>query len=103
MGTGIPDQAEILQSPEEFDSPYRKYYGIYRGEVRDVNDPEKMARARVFIHGVHPDQMPDNLLPWAEWQALAGGGPDFASWLSFTERSLKGISTLTPEFVNSGT
>lgn len=42
------------------------YYGVYRGRVERVNDPEKRFRYRVRVYTVHDESIfPDNL-PWAE-------------------------------------
>jgi len=42
-----------------------KYFGLYRGVVKDVEDPEKRFRYRVQVYTVH-DEMDKEFLPWAE-------------------------------------
>jgi len=38
------------------------YYGIYTGEVSDINDPEGLGRIRVIVPSIHNDG--DEPLPW---------------------------------------
>ena len=48
------------------------YPGCYRGVVEAVDDPEARGRYRVRIHFVHPQEIPVEHLPWAEYVAPAG-------------------------------
>ncbi|MBW2147159.1 MAG: hypothetical protein JRI22_09085 [Deltaproteobacteria bacterium] len=48
-----------------------KRFGIYRGIVRDVNDPESKGRVRVEIHEVLG---PGKLTDWASYCSPFGGG-----------------------------
>jgi hypothetical protein len=46
--------------------------GLYHGEIRNAEDPEKRRRYRVRVHAVHPQSVSDDSLPWAE-SAVVGG------------------------------
>jgi hypothetical protein len=68
--------------PKNFGDHY--YPGIYRGQVKDVEDPEKLCRLRVWIplvHGKYSGTKED--LPWAEANLLLGGGYDKDNKVSF--------------------
>jgi len=49
----------------------RKRFGLYRGIVRDVDDPENMGRVRVEIHELLG---PGKLTDWASYCSPFGGG-----------------------------
>ena len=34
------------------------------GEVKDINDPEKLGRVKVSVYGIH-DNIPTYSLPWS--------------------------------------
>ena len=42
----------------------QKFYW-FSGEIKDIDDPEKFNRVRVFCHGYHPDEIATVDLPWA--------------------------------------
>ena len=42
----------------------QKFYW-FSGEIKDIDDPEKFNRVRVFCHGYHPDEIATVNLPWA--------------------------------------
>ena len=42
------------------------YFGIYRADVINANDPEQRLRVQVRVRGIHHPSMPDLALPWAE-------------------------------------
>lgn len=48
------------------------YAGLYHGEIRNAEDPERRRRYRVRVHAVHPQSISDDSLPWAE-SAVVGG------------------------------
>lgn len=50
----------------------RGFHGIYRAQVAVADDPEQRRRYRVRVSGVHPNELPDAMLPWAE-SCLFGG------------------------------
>lgn len=49
-------------------------HGLYRGEIRAVNDPQKLGRCRVYVHGVHMPNSKADDLPWAEMMNYGGRG-----------------------------
>ena len=56
--------------------PQTEFYGIYRGTVEDVDDPEYRGRVRCRIEGVHDfesGKLPTDILPWAESGMSSGG------------------------------
>ncbi len=42
------------------------YPTIRRGVVVDVDDPQRRMRLRVRVSGIHPQEVPNDHLPWAE-------------------------------------
>ena len=59
---------EFSKSPEEYCNK-RQHYGLWRGVVEDVRDPEFRCRVRVRIAGIHSEDanlVPVASLPWAE-------------------------------------
>lgn len=43
-----------------------KYYSLYRGVVKDSNDPDNLGRCRVYVPAVHGNYtFSSDLLPWA--------------------------------------
>jgi len=50
------------------------YYGIYRGEVVDNNDPLRSGRVKIKVYGVY-DRMGTQDIPWATPLTPYGGGP----------------------------
>lgn len=53
-----------------------KFYGNYRGEVVDVEDPLKVGRIRVRVFGVY-DDLEDEEIPWAIFaDPFMGGNKD---------------------------
>lgn len=52
----------------------REFYGNYRGEVVQVDDPKKANRIRVNVFGIY-DGIPTDHLPWAIYaDSFMGGG-----------------------------
>lgn len=49
-----------------------RFYGDYIGKVESVDDPEKLMRVRVRVHGVFTDKVPTKDLPWAEYLLPVG-------------------------------
>lgn len=47
---------------------------LRRGVVQDVADPQQRKRYRVRVFGVHRDETPIEMLPWAEWCGFGGKG-----------------------------
>ena len=74
--------AEFSRQPEDF-TPKMEKYGLHRGFVEDVDDPEYRGRIRARVQGVHPNDpvnMPTFTLPWAENALGDGGGPDYGDF-----------------------
>ncbi len=72
------NQLEMLLRSDEFITK-RRYYGIYRGVIENIEDPEYRLRVKVRVHGVNeldPNKVSTNALPWAEYAAPSGGGVD---------------------------
>ena len=69
--------AEFNKDPEYYLSKRQKY-GLWRGVVEDVDDPERRCRVRVRVQGIHNEDknlLPTSALPWAEPRfAIAGDG-----------------------------
>jgi uncharacterized protein (DUF2345 family) len=58
-----------------------KYYGVYRGVVEDIKDPDERKRYRVRVVPVYPDTIPVDHLPWAEACFFGGKGfGDLPHW-----------------------
>lgn len=63
----------LVQDPQ-FLAGRLAYYGVFRGFVEDVVDPEQRGRVRVRVpHANH--NAPTSMLPWAE-RSLPDAGPD---------------------------
>jgi hypothetical protein len=57
------------------------YFGVYRGVIRDINDPEERKRYRVQVLPVYPAEIPKDSLPWAEFCLFGGKGfGDIPAW-----------------------
>ncbi len=50
-----------------------KLYGLYRGEIVDREDPEKLGRCKVLVYNVYKEDTPIEAIPWA-WPKFAGAG-----------------------------
>lgn len=63
----------------------RKWYGLYRGRIEDIDDPDRLSRVKVRVWAVHGDKIrfPKTALPWAEVADEGGGGYDFGSFDPF--------------------
>lgn len=59
------------------------YPGVYRGEVVDIADPEVRKRYRVRVYVIHPEEIPNDNIPWAELAFF--GGKDFGDIPAFLE------------------
>lgn len=59
----------------------KNLYGIYRGYIEYINDPEQMGRVRVRIPNLngYPNDAPVYGLPWAYVVNAFGGGHDYGS------------------------
>lgn len=55
---------------------YGIFYGDYRGQVKDNEDPEHRGRVKVHVPQIHGDSWPD---VWAEPKAV-GAGPGCGFW-----------------------
>jgi hypothetical protein len=64
----------------------RKFYGLYRGRIEDIDDPDRVCRVKVRVWAVHGDKVrwPKTALPWAEVPDEGGGGYDFGSYDPYT-------------------
>lgn len=74
--------SEFSRNPEDF-VPKQERYGIYRGLVEDVADPEYRGRIRVRVDGVHdkdPALVPVETLEWAESMIGDGGGINYGDF-----------------------
>jgi len=73
-GPGDPSVIEMIKDPVRYFG-WRRLFGVWRGEVVAVDDPEKRGRVRVRVAAWHPKGAPANLYPWAEPMfTLAGNG-----------------------------
>jgi len=63
--TTSDDINDIMVESLNRDSNLTKFSGKFVGVVVDVNDPEKIGRVRVRVHGVFGDNVADSDLPWA--------------------------------------
>lgn len=73
------------------------WYGMYRGIVESIDDPDRLDRVLVRVWAVHGDDRttPTSSLPWAEIEEDGGGGYDYGSfdpppvgsgvWIQFEE------------------
>ena len=54
--------------PEKYKDFYGDQIRWFTGLIVDINDPIKLARVKVRIYGIHPDEnvIPDADLPWAQ-------------------------------------
>lgn len=72
--------------------------GLYYGEIRDAEDPEKRRRYRVRVHTLHGADVPDNVLPWADHVIV--GGKFWGDWPGFAvgDRVIVGFFSGNPHF-----
>lgn len=56
--------------------------GVYRGRIENIDDPDRLGRAKVRVWAIHGDdsRVPDSALPWAEISEIGGGGYDYGSY-----------------------
>lgn len=59
--------------------PENSAFGIYRGYIEYINDPQQLGRVKVRVPSIHgyPKDVPTELLPWAYVMSPFGGGHDY--------------------------
>lgn len=57
-----------------------KYHGEYIGIIEDVNDPEKLLRARARVFSVFNEDAETGDLPWAEYRLPTGSRFNDGNW-----------------------
>jgi hypothetical protein len=79
---GVLDPINYIRRPEEF-LGRRYFYGLYRGTVESVEDPEYRGRIKARVQGVHdpdPNKVPTMTLPWATPNAPPGAGDGYGQF-----------------------
>lgn len=75
--------------------PVKRYYGVYRGVVKDNKDPNKQRRLKVSVTQTTGDEVTDWIWPMEPssihtdvpvvgqgvWISFIGGDPDYPIWL----------------------
>jgi hypothetical protein len=60
----------------------KEWYGLYRGKVENIDDPDRLGRVKARVWAVHGDKQrtPTTVIPWAEVSEIGGGGHDYGSY-----------------------
>ena len=79
----VDPQEQMVINEVSRDVDPRSRFGFYRGIVEDIDDPERLERAKVRVWAVHgpKDRTPRDALPWATVAEPFGGAYDTGSFL----------------------